>query len=45
VILDEQAQAGQAYADAVARLLGEDVPHRFIEARKKGFFKRVMGGK
>ncbi len=44
VILDDKAPAGQAYADAVSRLIGEEVPHRFIEARKKGFFKRVMGG-
>lgn len=45
VILDEEANAGQAYADAVKRLLGEDIPHRFLEAEKKGFFKRLLGGK
>ena len=45
VILDEDANAGQAYADAVKRLLGETVPHRFLEAEKKGFFKRLLGGK
>ena len=45
VILDEEANAGQAYADAVKRLLGETVPHRFLEAEKKGFFKRLLGGK
>lgn len=44
VILDEQSNAGQAYEDAVARFLGEDVPHRFIELDKKGFFKRMFGG-
>lgn len=44
VILDREADAGQAYADAVARYLGEDVPHRFIEAQKKGFFSRLFGG-
>jgi septum site-determining protein MinD len=44
VILDRESDAGQAYGDAVARFLGEDVPHRFIEAHKKGFFTRLFGG-
>jgi septum site-determining protein MinD len=44
VILDRETDAGQAYGDAVARYLGEDVPHRFIEAQKKGFFSRLFGG-
>ena len=44
VILDEQADAGQAYVDAVARLLGEDRPMRFTEPRRKGFFQRMFGG-
>jgi septum site-determining protein MinD len=43
VILDETADAGQAYADAVARLLGEDRPMRFIEPKRKGFFQRMFG--
>ena len=43
VILDESVNAGQAYTDAVARLLGEEKEHRFLEVEKKGFFKRVMG--
>lgn len=45
VILDDQSDAGQAYSDAVDRLLGKDVPHRFLEVQKKGFFKRIFGGK
>ncbi len=45
VILDTDSNAGQAYSDAVKRLLGEDVPHRFLEVEKKGFFKRLLGGK
>jgi septum site-determining protein MinD len=45
VILDDQARAGKAYTDAVSRLLGEDVQHRFLDVQKKGFFKRVMGGR
>jgi septum site-determining protein MinD len=45
VILDEKAVAGQAYMDAVARLMGEKKEHRFLEAKKRSFFKRVMGVK
>ena len=45
VILDDKARAGQAYTDAVSRLLGDDVEHRFLEVQKKSFFKRVMGGR
>jgi septum site-determining protein MinD len=45
VILDDKTHAGQAYADAVSRLLGNDVQHRFLEVEKKGFFNRVIGGR
>jgi septum site-determining protein MinD len=44
VILDHSAEAGQAYEDAVARLLGEERPLRFTQVQKKGFFKRLLGG-
>jgi septum site-determining protein MinD len=44
VILDEASNAGQAYDDAVARLLGDERALRFIDAPKKGFFSRVFGG-
>ncbi|NOU22042.1 MAG: septum site-determining protein MinD [Methyloglobulus sp.] len=44
VILDEKSDAGQAYADIVARYLGETKPHRFIDD-KKGFFGKLFGGK
>ncbi len=44
VILDETSDAGLAYTDAVLRLLGEDVPHRFLAPVKKGFFARIFGG-
>ncbi len=43
VIVDTESEAGQAYADAVDRLLGEERPMRFIDAPKKGFLKRVFG--
>jgi septum site-determining protein MinD len=44
VIMDQESDAGQAYSDAVARYLGEDLPHRFLEIKKKGFFSRMLGG-
>jgi septum site-determining protein MinD len=43
VILDEESQAGMAYTDAVARILGEDKPMRFITIEKKGFFSKIFG--
>jgi len=44
VILDEKSDAGQAYTDIVARYLGENRPHRFIDD-KKGFFGKFFGSK
>ncbi len=44
VILDEKSDAGQAYADVVARYLGEKKPLRFIDS-KKGFLRKLFGGK
>ncbi len=44
VILDENSQAGQAYEDAVARLLGDSRPLRFIKIEKKGLLNRLFGG-
>jgi septum site-determining protein MinD len=44
VILDNESEAGQAYDDAVLRLLGEERPLRFLEVQKKSFFKRLLGG-
>ena len=45
VILDEKSDAGQAYADVVARYLGENTPHRFIELEKKGLFGKFFRSK
>ena len=42
VILDEHSDAGIAYSDLVDRFLGENRPHRFLAAEKKGFFKRLF---
>ena len=43
VILDDESNAGKAYEDAVARLLGEQRTMRFIDAPKKGLFSRLFG--
>lgn len=45
VIHNQEAEAGQAYGDAVARLLGEQRDLRFVEVKKKGFLARFLGGK
>jgi septum site-determining protein MinD len=44
VILNEQSDVASAYEDAVARLLGDTVPLRFVEEPKKGFLARMFGG-
>ena len=43
VIHNQEADAGKAYSDAVARLLGEVVDFRFLLAPKKGILKRLIG--
>ncbi len=43
VIHDIESNAGKAYADAVARLLGEEKDHRFLNVEQKGLFKRLFG--
>jgi septum site-determining protein MinD len=43
VILDEQADAAQAYMDVVDRFLGEEKEHRFLTAEKKGLFSKFFG--
>ena len=44
VIMDAESNAGQAYDDAVARLIGEQRPMRFTTLEKKGFFSKLFGG-
>lgn len=44
VILSAESNAGQAYDDAVARLLGQERPMRFTTVDKKGFFSKLFGG-
>ncbi len=43
VIFDGVTEAGMAYADAVNRMLGEDIPLRFITPEKKSFFGKLFG--
>ncbi|GAA0681733.1 septum site-determining protein MinD [Marinobacterium maritimum] len=45
VIMDADSDAGQAYDDAIARFLGEDREHRFLNVERKGFLSRVFGRK
>jgi septum site-determining protein MinD len=44
VVLDNESDAGQAYADMVGRYLGEDMPMRFLQPGKKGLFSRLFRG-
>ena len=44
VIMDTESTAGQAYSDVVARYLGEQLPHRFLEIEKKGLLGRLFRG-
>ncbi|MEJ5206964.1 MAG: septum site-determining protein MinD [Lysobacteraceae bacterium] len=44
VILDMETPAGQAYDDAVARLLGQERALRFTQVEKKGFLSKLFGG-
>ncbi|NGY05183.1 septum site-determining protein MinD [Solimonas terrae] len=43
VIANQETDAGRAYDDLVARFLGEDRPHRYLTAEKKGFLGRMFG--
>lgn len=44
VILMNESDVATAYDDAVGRLLGEDLPMRFLDEPKKGFLARIFGG-
>jgi septum site-determining protein MinD len=44
VIMDQQSDAGQAYLDAVERLLGNEIDYRFLTNERKGLLKRLFGG-
>lgn len=44
VIMDKASDAGQAYDDLVARFLGEDRTHRFLQPKKEGILSKIFGG-
>jgi septum site-determining protein MinD len=44
LVLMQNTDAALAYLDVVKRFLGEEQPHRFIEADKRGFFAKLFGG-
>ena len=43
--MDNESDAGQAYDDAVSRLMGENVENRFLTSTKKGILSRMFGGR
>ncbi len=45
VIFQSETTASQAYSDVVSRFLGEEVPLRFVEPKREGFFARLFGRK
>ena len=44
VILNDESDVSKAYEDAVARLMGDTLPLRFLDEPKKGFLARMFGG-
>ena len=43
VIMEEKSPPGRAYADAVSRLLGDQIELRFPAAQSKSLFQRLFG--
>lgn len=43
ITLEDKTNAGQAYMDAVERLLGKQIEYRFIKEDKVGLFQRLLG--
>ncbi|MFD2233281.1 septum site-determining protein MinD [Phaeospirillum tilakii] len=43
VILDEKSNAGRAYAEAVGRMLGDDIPVTVPRGTKRGLIDRLLG--
>ena len=42
VTLNDESDASQAYLDAVSRLLGEEVPFKFLKQEKKSLLRRLF---
>ncbi len=45
VTFDQESDAGQAYLDAVDRFLGNKVPLRFVNTKKRSFIQRLFNTK
>jgi septum site-determining protein MinD len=43
-VANQKNIVGKAYMDVVERILGNDLPLRFLDANRKGFFKKLFGG-
>ncbi len=43
VVFDPESAAGQAYVDAVGRLLGEQREMRFLKTERRSFFRTLFG--
>jgi septum site-determining protein MinD len=41
----EKTDVSEAYRDAVGRFVGEELPMRFVTAKKVGLLKRMLGGR
>jgi septum site-determining protein MinD len=42
VVFDDSSNAGKAYADAVSRLMGEQLEMRTLEPERRGLFQRLL---
>ena len=42
VVLDDRSKAGEAYKDAVSRLLGEQLEMRFVAPPRRNFVQRLL---
>lgn len=43
VVLDDRSNAGKAYADAVSRLMGEQIEYRFLGPDRRSLLQRLLG--
>jgi len=42
VVFEDSSTAGQAYQDSVERLLGNELPFRFVDSERRGFIGRIF---
>lgn len=43
VVLGDRSAAGQAYMDAVSRLMGQQIEHRLLAPERRGLLQRLLG--